>query len=790
MSPSLSVLFELECLNFIPLQLRDTYAVFEARSLYKEICRRQKARGYGLDLLQVTTTFGNAINLLKSCNIEPIFVFQGIRKCTPTVWIKKLSNLSKSLRRPFLSTSSFHPAEFECKVKRCHIDDNSLLTILEELDVKYSFTDGDCVGIASAISLQLDCPLIESNPLFYIMSCSSSNDIPGKLKFCPISGVQFSRFPLDEEGSSYFVESHLYNPYESIFFSLVPISCRVFSVLWGASSIPKLDFPQDVVDMRNLNRKNIVHATTKIVNWLAEVGPVNAIKSALNLIGDKELRYAISECLPSSMDRTRFDVDEASLIIKELGLNPIINLAGQGVKMCSNPSSSLRSPECNLSHWPSRMLKAYRRGFICPFILSGVHFDTGKFFTSNVDFIASLSSTFIKALPARFLHYCLLYSFERSIGFNRVQSNVIELHPFNSDTLEIVSLPLQLLQLSESEFNRDFIYRSFSYSPNKDLPDWLNVFSLSLLIWLKQSSNQCSPDESPIILSVALCALAHFFNSIEYPEDVLMRYQDVSEKVQNEYESSSQDENSLPECQQAQQIMHALIEIQNIYMELVAMAKMLVALNFYQRSTDSFENTNGEFRPCFKVFPSNQLFYWLTKRLYALPPEQRRFTAIRTWFPQLIVQSESENISAFITVLAELNNLLNHLKTAEIQLVKTGQVKAQVPIKKVLEMTKNCVKVRQTLESFLPIETVKIPENKLDGCEPSTSRKKVDIEYPCPKKEEEQAVGRARRKVNYGNLRRSGASCPEGLTTEGNSTSKWQSKRSYAAFLRNRVGME
>ncbi|VUZ48050.1 unnamed protein product [Hymenolepis diminuta] len=80
MTPNLSILFELECLNFIPFQLRDTYAVFEAHSLYKEICRRQKARGYGLDLLQVATTFGNVINLLKGCNIEPIFVFQGIRK--------------------------------------------------------------------------------------------------------------------------------------------------------------------------------------------------------------------------------------------------------------------------------------------------------------------------------------------------------------------------------------------------------------------------------------------------------------------------------------------------------------------------------------------------------------------------------------------------------------------------------------------------------------------------------------------------------------------------------------
>ncbi|VDN99231.1 unnamed protein product [Rodentolepis nana] len=610
------------------------------------------------------------------------------------------------------------------------------------------------------------------------MSCSLSNDIFGRMKFCPISGVQFSRFHLDKEGS-YFVECHLFNPYESAFLILPPLSCRVFSVLWGASSIIQLDLPQNVVDMRNLNRKNAVKASKRIISWLAEVGPVNAIESALDLIEDKELKNFISECMPSSIDRTKFDVDGASLIIKDHGLNPIVDLDGQGVKMSNNPSSSLRSPEITLSHWPSRMLLAYRRGFICPFILSGIYYDTAKIFTNNVDFTAGLSSSFIKALQARFLHYCLIYSFERSIGFSRVQTKVIEIHPINSDTLEIISLPLQSLQLSTIELNREFIYRSFSFSPNRDLADWLNIFALSLLIWLKQSSNQCSPDESPIILSVALCALAHSFNSNGRPKDILIQYQNVTDKARILYESRDQNENDLTKCQQAMESVHALTEIQNIYMELISVGKMLAALNFYKKSADSLENNDREFLPCFKVFPSNQVFYWLTKCLSVLPLKQRRPTAIRTWFPQLIVQSESKNISSFITALTDLNMLLDHLLGAEITLIKTGQAKAEVPTKKVSEMTKNCVKVRQILESFLPSETSKIPESKLYGSKSSTK-----------KKEKEQATGWIRRKMNHGNSKYSSSSCPERLSTKNCSTLKRPSKTNYAATLKKRVGIE
>lgn len=82
MAPPISCLFENDYTNFIAIKLHDTYTVIDANSLYNEICRRQLAYGYGLDFLQVSITFRNAINLLKSCKIRPIFIFHGINKFT------------------------------------------------------------------------------------------------------------------------------------------------------------------------------------------------------------------------------------------------------------------------------------------------------------------------------------------------------------------------------------------------------------------------------------------------------------------------------------------------------------------------------------------------------------------------------------------------------------------------------------------------------------------------------------------------------------------------------------
>ncbi|KAM7542314.1 hypothetical protein Aperf_G00000003394 [Anoplocephala perfoliata] len=691
---------------------------------------------------------------------------------------------------------------------------DSLLTVLEELNISYSFIDGDIVSVASATALQMNCPLIGSDPLFYIMSGKSSDEISGRLKFYPMSGMSFARIPFDDKRSSFFITGHLYNPSDSILSDLSPISCRIFAVLWGASSIPQLDLPQEIVesDMQRMSPTKIANTAIRLVNWLAEVGPVKTVETALSRIEDKEFKKLISESIPSSVNRTGFDVDEALRIIKELGLNPVLDLGGVRVNSSNGQVSSVRPSEGNLSHWPPCMLKAYRRGLICPFILSALYSETAKIFNCQLDYVTCLPSSYAKALHVRFLNYCLMYSFEKAIGgcahLDRNNPKVIEIHPFNPDIVEISSIPLQCLELVGHELNSHFIYSCFSYISNTVLPGWLNILSLALLMWSKQSSNQVSPDESPIILAVAICALAQSFNSCEDPESVIVKYEEVCEEAQTEYESVDQEsakhEYDIPDCRH---IIHNLVEIQNIYMELIALGKILKALNFMKsdrkNSVDWLGDSNEEYRPSYQIFPSNKLFYWITKCLYALPLERRRFCAIRKWFSQLAIHSVASNASQrFRTAVIDLTNMLDHLKRTEIQLWKTGQVQAQVPFSKVIEMTRSCADVHQTLESVLPVVDVPVTQ----PCVESQEESKVDCRAPKCKSEEEmensgscenhakrekQSGLWSRRKVDTENLKMSSTSCPEASDrTVRSSTKRGRSCSNYAAILRRRVGIE
>lgn len=660
------------------------------------------------------------------------------------------------------------------------------------MDVKYAFVDGNNASVIAAIAIQLDCPLIDSDSLLYIMSSSLFNNNNSKvLKFCPITGVHFSRIALDQDRSTHFVEGHVYNPSESIFTPLSSISCRIFSIIWGASSISQLECPCSVFDVKNLNRKNALSAAKKIVTWLTEVGPVCAIKTSLDLIKDLELRNVISECLAASSDRARFDVDEASQIIKELGINPINNLEGQGTQTANDPTSSFRSSEANLAHWPQRMLKAFRRGFICPFILSGVHYgDQPKFFANDLEFIKNLPSSFAKAISVRYLHYSLLYSYELSVGYNASNPSVIEIHPVRSGIVDVYSIPFKCIQVSIGELNREFIYRSFSYSPTKALSNFLNMLCLTLLIWFKQTPNESSSDESPIILSVVLCAMAQLLNIKVDPQDVLLHCQDVSTKAQTEYEANNINEKDLPECQYSKHIMHALVEIQNIYAELLALRRTLAALNYYQSSNESFDDINGEFLPCFDLFPSNKLIYWLSKCFYTIPSEKRRLLAVRKWIPQLVIQNNTNDISAFCSILTDTNTLLNHLKESKITLMDMNQFKSEVSFTTISEKTKNCRNIRKSLEGFLSSKSIKVKKDELNESISQVRASKEKEGSPSPQKGKLQATPWTRRKFDPATLKSNTSLCPDRLADKRNSPISSPKQRNYAAFLRNRVEKE
>ena len=81
MAPVLSTVNESDCLNFTAVKLYDTCVVVDAHALYGELRRRQRsANGFGVGPFHMAALFKHAVTMFLKCNIQPIFVFQGLYK--------------------------------------------------------------------------------------------------------------------------------------------------------------------------------------------------------------------------------------------------------------------------------------------------------------------------------------------------------------------------------------------------------------------------------------------------------------------------------------------------------------------------------------------------------------------------------------------------------------------------------------------------------------------------------------------------------------------------------------
>ncbi|KAH9281244.1 hypothetical protein ECG_07323 [Echinococcus granulosus] len=755
------------------------------------------------------------------------------------------------MRNPIIPSPGIPPDQFICKSGNCNCELSSFTVVLDELNIKYIFTAGYNAGVAAAIAVLLDCPLLASDALYYVMSCSQtcgSNEIIGKLKFHPISGLSFSPIQVDSRenfNSStlvHFLEGHLYNPIESFLSHLPPISCRIFGLLWGDSAIPRLHLPPEAVefDLRNksnVSRKKIFGNAIRLAQWIGEVGPSKALQNVVELIGDLEFKNVLSQCIPQSISRTQMDLKEAFLILQELDRVPTFNEGTcerisailHGKSNCQSVTSPLRICDPIIDHWPARMLKAYRRGLVCPFLLSSLYFEGGIVFKSNLDYVAGLPSSYMKALTVRYLTYCLMYTYEMSIGgcshLNGTKPSLIEIHPISSESVKLIFITLEHIHLPDHETHMHFICNAFSYAPNPTLPDWLNLFSLCLMIWYKQRSREtselqyCNPSDCPIILAACVCALAQFFNYEEAWETVLAKYEEVSEiahdMATSDNSNSTNNESELPESQQGQWIMHSLMEIQNIYTEIIALSKFIKALSFYNSTADSLQDRYDDCRPLHQIFTSNKLFYWIAKHLYSVPIEARNYKAIRGWLPRLLTPSSIENISErCIIVVTDLANLLQHLRSANIELLDIKLAESEAPITKIIAMSKNCANVRRTLESFLQSEDVAVEAKPKSQSPVSrqhqalTCKKENNGNYlafgksvshvpyeqdtePTVKTAKQSNWVRRRPVVSPTDIQVNRVPCHEVIGENSASTARWRrTGRGYAARLKKRVGIE
>ncbi|VDN12738.1 unnamed protein product [Dibothriocephalus latus] len=636
----LSSVIEGDCLNFSVVSLHDTIVVVSATEFVESLWGPENPTdGYGLSPLELALNFKRALINFLECEIHPVFVFTGLNDAA-------------------------------------------------ELCIKYVFSTRQSAGAAAALAVLLDCPLISNNSDNFIISCNPSQDsqkLCSRLKFIPISGLRLSPVELPSEApvdskARYFLQAHVYNPTESVLSRLTPVACRIFGVLFGDESCPRLKLP-DEVDNAELSDDfgrfdwKISRDAHKLARWIEDIGPTSAVLSVASAVKDAGLKSLISRCVPDAVSRTQLDLREALQLAESLDL-----------------SIASEDPQ---------MLSAIRKG-------------TGVIIPCNMHYLIDLPSTYRKSQILRFLHLSFIYSYESVLmgvsTVNGAPPHIFEVDMNAPKDLSIYRISLRPLLLPTSVQNspRNFVYGQFAFSPCPQIPEGLNDFALCLAVWHTQKQQetphkQClRHSECPFVLSACVCALASQFNRITAWNVTLAHYAAVVDSLEQEISPVDAGSDQYSD----KEILHSVAELQDVYAELVSLLNFVKAVSLETSSEPKEFPSSFKCYPEHWVFPSNRLFFWIVKSLHQLPTESRAQTAIRSRLPRLFVPSNGPDISeSCVATISDLSFLLQLLNSTNIVLPEISCTSVPANLRNMQKDSTMLLSEKQALETLANVSS-------------------------------------------------------------------------------------
>ncbi|VDM03781.1 unnamed protein product [Schistocephalus solidus] len=487
----------------------------------------------------------------------------------------------------------------------------------------------------------------------------------------------------------YFLQAHVYNSVESVLSRLTPIACRIFGVLFGDESCPRLKLP-DEVDNAELSDGfgrfdwKISRDAHKLAKWIEDIGPTSAVLSVASIARDAGLKSLLSRCVPESVSRTQLDLREALQLAEILDLS-IVSDVKKIVSSLLCPDSTSEPPTqlssvntsspSTLHRWPCSILKAYRYGLLQPHLLSAILKGTGVILPHNMHYLIDMPSTCKKSQILRFLHYCFIYSYESVLmGVSTISSAPprvfeVDLNASKDLSVSCISLRPVLLPTSEEKSARSLVYGEFSFSPCPQIPDWLNDLALCLAIWHTQkrqdpSHKQClRHSECPFVLSACVCALASQFNRITSWNLALAHYSLVADSLEQEVSSVEVYGDQYSD----KDTVHSAVEIQDVYAELVSLLNFVEAISLETSCASKEFPSSFNCYPDHWVFPSNRLFFFIAKSLNQVPTESRTKLAMRSRLPRLFVPSNSPDVSeSCVATISDLSFMLQLLNSTNI----------------------------------------------------------------------------------------------------------------------------
>ncbi|KAF7246783.1 hypothetical protein EG68_09415 [Paragonimus skrjabini miyazakii] len=488
---------------------------------------------------------------------------------------------------------------------------STLLSVVNFSNFPAITSDYCTTRAVASLAAYLRCPILASNTQYFFMIPDIQSRHENCPAFLPLQLTEWtpvlSNGPADEHDA--FLPTQALSMQLSQLFD-IPFDCvPILSVLFHSDSlshphIPLLPRPDDKSQTDKSVQERLYAIITLISgfskdcsNWLSElIPPILSDDTGLifqhladvfsshvyspTLIGKK----MIDSCMDSSPTHNHNLIDFREHRADDLIDNKTVDMD----HLCRILTGNyLDDGKIGVSvGWPRRLVQAYRQSQILPTLFSPT-------IASCTD-LASEYATSNDGIEHSFT-YSLRILFHRLLVDFTTDSESIE---FKGDSVD--DLLIKLLQLPRP------------LDPSN--PDWLLGWALALALWYRKCprsefGSQSNLDENPLILSVAAVAVANVINVESLDESLCSQYNKLILLLERECASTLARNPRIPNAHRPE-IVHQFVGLRSIYDHLCSLVCFLNSMFEHEHKCTLFN-----FLPCWMLFPSGRLVYYLTLHL-------------------------------------------------------------------------------------------------------------------------------------------------------------------------------
>ncbi|KAF6777087.1 hypothetical protein AHF37_03798 [Paragonimus kellicotti] len=599
----------------------------------------------GDHLLTILDSDYNSFTFNKLCNTKVVidaldfstYMFKGLEDIyggQHLAYVLKLKQVFGSCLKCGITPYFVFPNGYEYK-ENAHPAGVSLLSALLSM-VNFSnfpaITSDYCTTRAVAsLAAYFQCPILASNTQYFFMI----PDIQSRHETCPVflplQLVEWtpvlSNGPADEH-NAFLPTQALSMPLSQLF--NIPIDCvPILSVLFHSDSLSHPHIPLlPISDGKSQTDKSVQEKLYAIItlisgfpkdcsNWLNEVTPrilsddtglifqhladvFGSYVYSPTLIGKK----MVDLCVDSSPARNHNLIDFREHRADKLMDNKTVNVD----HLCRILTGyCLDDGKIGISvGWPEGLVQTYRQSQILPTMFSPT--------IASCDDLASEYATSNDGIERSFT-YPLRVLFHRLLVDLTTDSESTE---FKGNSVD--DLLIKLLQLPRP------------LDPSN--PDWLLGLALSLALWYRKCprsefGGQLNLDENPLILSVAAVAVANVMNVESLDESLCSQYNKLILFLERECTSMLARKPRISNVHRPE-IVYQFVGLRSIYDHLCSLVCFLNSVFEHEHKCTLFN-----FLPCWMLFPSGRLVYYLTVHLELQVASIRRDQVCHFWLPKM-----------------------------------------------------------------------------------------------------------------------------------------------------------